>query len=187
MDRRPDYKLKDVHFAYGSTPVLNGIDLDLEAGHFYGIVGPNGAGKSTLIDLLMGIRSPVRGRIEFDGRPVASYSRRALARMVAYVPQEYSINFPFTVRELVMMGRHPYMPRFGAPSGEDLDKVEEVLRLTGMSEMASKPVTELSGGGKAASRPRPCAGSGHAGPDPGRTHGEPGRSARPGNPDVDFP
>jgi ABC-type cobalamin/Fe3+-siderophores transport system ATPase subunit len=145
---RQGFVLRNVTFGYERTTVLSDIDLDLLPGHFYGIVGPNGCGKTTLLDLLTGTRKPQQGTVSFQGREIGSYRRRPLARKLALVPQEYAIDFAFTVEEVVLMGRHPYLPRFGSPSPADWELVEKIMAEIGISHLGGRFVNELSGGEK---------------------------------------
>ncbi|MCB2185253.1 MAG: ABC transporter ATP-binding protein [Deltaproteobacteria bacterium] len=142
------YQTAGLTFAYDGAPVLSGLDLTILAGRFYGIVGPNGCGKTTLLDLLTGGHRPAAGSIRLWNRELGSYASPELARRLSLVPQEFAINFPFTVYETVLMGRHPHIPRFASPAARDLAMVDEALDLVEMSHMAEKPVTELSGGEK---------------------------------------
>ncbi len=142
------FKTENLWFGYGRSPVLAGFDLELAAGRFHGLIGPNGCGKTTLIDLLTGRRRPDSGRALFMGEPSAELPRRRMARQVALVPQEQAMSFAFSVAEVVMMGRHPHLSRFGAPSEEDRRLVDSVLAELGLAELARRPVTALSGGEK---------------------------------------
>ncbi|MEW6263730.1 MAG: ABC transporter ATP-binding protein [Thermodesulfobacteriota bacterium] len=139
---------RGVSFSYGSRSVLADLDLEVRPGCFYGLVGPNGSGKTTLLDLLLGVRRPEAGEVFFLTRPVAGFGRRELARHVALAPQEFAINFPFTVEEVVFMGRHPFVGRFGTPSRRDLDLVAWAMHALGLANLKHKPVTELSSGEK---------------------------------------
>lgn len=140
------YIFDQVSFSYPGTNVFEDFSLNLKADGFVGIIGPNGCGKTTLIDLIMRLQKPQRGHITYLEKPLSSYSKKELARQIALVPQTYSINFPFLVKEVVMMGRYPHISRFSAPSTEDLAKVKEIMVQTGCIELARRPVTELSGG-----------------------------------------
>lgn len=138
--------LDSVTFSYPGKSVLTGLTLSLETGRFIGIIGPNGCGKTTILDLLMRHQKPHSGQILLDDTPLNRYPKRKLARRMALVPQNYSINFPFSAREVVMMGRYPHISRFARPSSKDQAKVKEIMALTDCLELAHRPITELSGG-----------------------------------------
>jgi len=142
------FVLDGVAYAYGDKRAVDGVSLTLTPGRFYGLVGPNGCGKSTLLDLLMANRRPAAGTIQLGGRPLAAYGRRELARRLALVPQDFTIHFAFTVLEVVLMGRHPYLPRFGSVSAEDLAIAEAAMAAIGIESFRDRYVTELSGGEK---------------------------------------
>jgi iron complex transport system ATP-binding protein len=138
-------RLEEVSFAYGSEPVIKEVSLKLEAGVFYGIVGPNGAGKSTLLKLLDRYLLPQSGTIFLDNRNLNSYSLRELAQEVALIPQT-SHYFPFTVREVVQLGRTPFNSRFQQPTLEDSSIVEASMEATGVTHLAGRLISDLSGG-----------------------------------------
>ncbi|MDM8537420.1 ABC transporter ATP-binding protein [Desulfobacterales bacterium HSG17] len=140
------FKLEQISFSYETRQVINNLDLKLEPGFFYGILGPNGCGKSTLIDLLMGHQRPESGIISFQGKDLKTCSKSELACEIALVPQNFYINFPFTGREIVLMGRYPHMPRFSQPSAHDTDIVDEVMEKTGTAGFKDRYMTEMSGG-----------------------------------------
>jgi len=140
------YELDRIEFAYGPNAVIADLSLTIEGGHFYGIIGPNGSGKSTLIDLLAGHLRADAGGIRFDGRPLAAYSRKDLARRIALVPQDFRINFPYTCREIVMMGRYPHIPRFTQPNADDLAIVDGIFKEADLLGFENRPINRLSGG-----------------------------------------
>ena len=144
----PVFELSGLRFSFGRQPVLNGIDLAFEAGHFHGIVGPNGCGKTTLLMLMLGYYQVGEGRILFDGHDISGISRKRLARKMALVPQDFTINFDFSVRDVVMMGRYPYLPKFSPPSREENRKVDAILNEMGITELSDRSVLALSGGEK---------------------------------------
>lgn len=149
MTAAPDIKkldIKNLRFAYGDNTVINDISLELRGGHFYGILGPNGCGKSTFLDLLVGNLKPDFGQIRINGKNLSAYPRSKLAREIALVPQNFYIRFPFSAREIVTMGRYPYMPRFGAPSAQDTQKVSDAMEVTDTIRFSDRLITELSGG-----------------------------------------
>ena len=140
------FTLAGIGFAHPGKTLFAGLDLELVAGRFTGIIGPNGCGKTTLLDLICRHCRPRQGTIRYAGRPLEAYGKRELARQIALVPQDYGINFPFSVEEVVAMGRYPHTPRFGTPSVEDRARVEAVMRICDVWAFKSRPVTTLSGG-----------------------------------------
>ena len=146
MSPSPLFAIDDLHFGYPQQPVLSALTLTLAPGRLYGLLGPNGCGKTTLLDLLAGLRRPQKGQIIFKGRALTSFPRRALAREMALVPQNFYVNFPFAVQDVVMMGRYPHLKRFAHPGAEDIQQVRDAMRATDTERFARQPVTALSGG-----------------------------------------
>lgn len=141
--------LYDIHhlcFSYGRHRVIDDLSLRLEPGYFYGVLGPNGCGKTTLLDLLVKHRKPESGTIIFNDKLLNEFSPRQLSKEVALVAQSTSISFPYTVKELVMMGRHPYIGRFSSPGLDDERAVEMAMVQADVAEFRHQAVTELSGG-----------------------------------------
>jgi iron complex transport system ATP-binding protein len=144
----PLFTIEHITAGYGSRDVIHDLSFGLEPGLFYGLIGPNGSGKTTLLDLMLGNLRPRCGTVLFRDRQVDHYSRRDLAREIALVPQEFRINFDFTVFDIVMMGRHPHIPRFANPSAADRAIVDRVLAELEISALQERLVTQLSGGEK---------------------------------------
>jgi iron complex transport system ATP-binding protein len=142
----PALSAEHVSFAYGTRAVLRDVSLTVERGAMMALAGPNGSGKSTLLALLAGTRRAQQGRVMVDGRAVGSFERRALARLVAVVPQDTTVTFPYTVTEMVLMGRAPHRPPLGLEGARDVAIAERVMAETGILELAARRVTELSGG-----------------------------------------
>ena len=126
--------------------LVRDVSLSIEPERLTAVVGPNGSGKSTVLRLLAGLWRPTEGQAELDGKPLSRIPRRAIAQRVSYLPQSTEINFAFTVREIVRMGRHPHIGRFDAPSLADEEAVEDALRRTDADHLGERPVNELSGG-----------------------------------------
>jgi iron complex transport system ATP-binding protein len=135
-----------LEFAYGATAVLNGVDVQVAPGEALGVIGPNGAGKSTLLRLLAGLARPRAGEVRLDGRPLHSWREAELARAVAVVFQAEHVPFPFTVRELVTLGRHPHAPGGLGWRRADRERVTAVLERLALGELAERTLHELSGG-----------------------------------------
>ncbi len=142
-------ELQDVSFGYNkSTNVFEHVSFAVRAGEFISLLGPNGAGKTSLIRVLSGVYTPSRGVALLQGKNLRHWPRKETARMVAVVPQELSTPFSYTVRELIELGRTPYLQpmRLGLLSKEDNDEVERAIELSGLQSYASRIFQELSGG-----------------------------------------
>lgn len=140
--------LEQISFSYEQSATLRRIDICFEPGIFYSIIGPNGSGKTTLLDIITGFLTPDTGRILIDRQPIESFSKKELAKQIALVSQDYAIQFPFTVEEVVLMGRHPYIPRFSRPAPEDYALAENVMDRCGITGLKDRKINELSGGEK---------------------------------------
>jgi len=141
------FALHNVSFSYvPGVPTLRDISLKVGGGEFLAIVGPNGSGKSTLLKVLDGLCTPEEGRVLLKGRDIAEYSRRDIAKLVAVVPQEHSVQFPFTAFEVVLMGRAPHGAGAMFESRNDHEIAREMMEKTDIAHLAGKSVTTLSGG-----------------------------------------
>lgn len=141
-------QLQDVCFSYDGSEVLRGLTLNVAEGSFVSVVGPNGSGKTTLVRIASGLFLPDRGECLVAGRPTRTYRRRDLARVVAVVPQESHIAFPFSALQVVLMGRSPYLGPLGFESAEDVELAQEALRETDAEDLSDRLLGELSGGEK---------------------------------------
>ena len=135
-------------FSYGTTAILQDINVELQVGKFYGIIGPNGCGKTTFLDLLTGNKKSSSGTVRLFGKQLHSYSKKDLALQLALVPQEYDTGFGFSVEEVVLMGRHPHIPRFSSPARKDWVSVDHAMKAIGIVDMRSRYTSTLSGGQK---------------------------------------
>ncbi|MDD5560395.1 ABC transporter ATP-binding protein [Candidatus Methylomirabilis sp.] len=146
MAMRPGIRLDAVHFTYPSGFGLARVDLFIERGERVAILGPNGAGKSTLLKLMLGLLHPGEGEISFEGNALGRMSRAELARAIAMVPQELLLPYALTAREVVLLGRTPYLHRYHSPTREDLEAVQTAMVATDLLPSAGRPYNELSGG-----------------------------------------
>ncbi|MFA5015729.1 MAG: ABC transporter ATP-binding protein [Actinomycetota bacterium] len=140
--------LKNLNFSYGKKKILDDISFNAEKGDFISILGPNGAGKSTLVNLISSILKDYRGQIEVGGRNLKGLSSKDIAKMIAVVPQYTNPGFSFTVAEMVIMGRNPYISRFGAERKEDFNAADEAMEKARVLPFANRKFSELSGGEK---------------------------------------
>ena len=139
----------DVWFGYDERqPVVRGVSLTVPSTGIIGILGPNGSGKTTLLRMLAGTRQPQRGSVALDGAPLTRFSRAALARRMAVVPQETQLAFDYTVAEVAMMGRYPHLGAFEIEGPADLAVIEETLTSTGTLHLKDRLFATLSGGEK---------------------------------------
>jgi iron complex transport system ATP-binding protein len=132
--------------AFSGRPVLAGVSLAIAAGDFFVIIGPNGSGKTTLMKLMGRILKPAVGRVLVGGQDIITYSPRAFARRVAYVPQRFEASFPFTVEEAVLLGRAPRQGVLGIPTAADLDAARRAMAVAGVEPLADRRIDQLSGG-----------------------------------------
>jgi iron complex transport system ATP-binding protein len=144
----PIVELKQVSYAYDGPLVIDGLSFTVKEGEFLGVIGPNGSGKTTLLRLLSKVLQPGKGEVLLSGQNLRRFSQRQVARVVAVVPQETSVYFPFTAREVVLMGRSPHLGPFAIEGPRDLEACEEAMALTDTLHLADRILVELSGGEK---------------------------------------
>jgi iron complex transport system ATP-binding protein len=133
-------------YAAGGVPVLNGVSLDAMPGEVVGLIGPNGSGKTTLVRVASRGLKPAAGQVRLNGiDPYAVPSRRA-ARLAAVVPQELVPVFTFTVFEVVLMGRSPYLSSWSGGGPNDWAMAREAMAATNVQHLSERPLDELSGG-----------------------------------------
>jgi iron complex transport system ATP-binding protein len=132
-DRRPGFAIRDLSFSVG-------------AGEIFGVIGPNASGKTTLIRLLSKVLEPSRGEIVLGGDNLGRLSRASVARRVAVVPQDVPAGFPYTVGDLVLMGRFPHAPGRFFESAEDVDAGREAMAAAGVLDLCDETLDRLSGG-----------------------------------------
>ena len=137
--------IRDIRFSYGG-PVLKGVSCDVAAGELLAVIGPNGSGKSTLLKIILGFITPSEGSVILDGRPLKSISRREAARLIGYVAQESSIQFPLTAMEFVLQGRFAQGRILGFESDEDVRQATRAMQMTETEQFAGRLIGELSGG-----------------------------------------
>ena len=144
----PILSLENILFSYPYTEkdALASVSFEIRPGTINAVLGPNGAGKSTLLYLLLGRFHPKAGKILLRGRPMQTYPRRELSRIIGLVPQREYVPFDYTVLEYVLLGRTPHLGFLAVPRRDDLNAAYAALRDLDIAHLADRPVTMLSGG-----------------------------------------
>lgn len=137
---------RGIRAGYRERVVLRGVDLVAHAGELVALIGPNGAGKSTLLRVLGGLLQPESGSVTIDGIDVAALDRRAIARHIAVVPQVFETLFPFTIREIVALGRTSRLGPLGTLGADDARAVARALDDIGATDLADRRIDRVSGG-----------------------------------------
>lgn len=140
------FEIQNLNQHYGSFAVLKNLSFNIQQGDMFGIIGPNGSGKSTLVRSISGIHTPTSGRVLLNGRPLSSYSAKELARQIAVLEQEGTPPLPFTVEQIVSMGRYPWLKPFSDLGSHDKSVVENILKKLNLWHKRSHKVNTLSGG-----------------------------------------
>lgn len=144
-------KLSNIEFSYkeiksDSDFLLCDINLLINKGDFLSILGPNGSGKSTLIKLITGYLEAQNGVITLEGKELKDYKRKDIAKIIAYVPQIPTSIYPFSVYEIIAMGRFPYLDLSGFEKRKDIEVIDKTIEIMELSHIANKGINEISGG-----------------------------------------
>ena len=133
-------------FGYPGRRVGEGLSLRLAAGEVLALLGPNGSGKTTLFKTLLGLLPKQGGRLLLDGADLETMPRETVAQRISYVPQAHGGFFPYTVREVVLMGRTAHLGLFALPSRRDRELADEAIARMGLTALAGSAYTRISGG-----------------------------------------
>ena len=131
---------------YGRTAIAAGISIEVPAGEVFCLLGPNGCGKTTLFRTLLGLLPPLAGTVLIDDNRLGEMSATAIARRIAYVPQAHAPAFPYSVSDIVLMGRAAHLGVFSQPGPEDRRRSQAALAQLGIGELADADYSRLSGG-----------------------------------------
>ncbi|MFW0784681.1 heme ABC transporter ATP-binding protein [Gordonia sp. CPCC 206044] len=137
----------DVTVTLGGRQVVREVSLRVDGGCLLSLVGPNGCGKSTLLSVIAGLRTPDSGDVRIDGRSVATVSSRELARLRSFVTQHNRTDTPFSVAEVVEMGRYPWLREPEAQRSPEI--IESAIQACDLAEIVDRPFSQLSGGQQA--------------------------------------
>ena len=139
-------KLTDIGFRYNADWVLRHISFEMNRGEFMGVIGPNGSGKTTLLKMIDGLLDPGEGEIWIDGALGRHFKRTELAKRIAVVPQDTQLIFPFTVEEVVLMGRAPHLGKLRFEGEKDFRIAEHAMKATDTFSLRTRGMNALSGG-----------------------------------------
>lgn len=142
----PLLRARRLAFSRGERLLFDGLSFETRPAQVTAILGPNGVGKSTLLGVLSGLERARDGDVLLDDKPIERWPRQALARSLTMLRQEGASDVPFTVRELVMLGRSPHQDAFGRSTRQDEAVVDELLEETSLTALAERPLHQLSGG-----------------------------------------
>ncbi len=137
---------ESLDFGYPGQSVGHGVSLQLAAGEVLALLGPNGSGKTTLFKTLLGLLPKQGGRLLLDGADLETLPREVVAQRVSYVPQAHGTFFPYSVREVVLMGRTAHLGLFAVPSRRDRELADEAIARMGLTPLADAAYTRISGG-----------------------------------------
>ncbi|MFF5896874.1 ABC transporter ATP-binding protein [Streptomyces argenteolus] len=146
VDDVPRLEARGVSVGYGGRTVIDGLDVAVPPGLVTTIIGPNGCGKSTLLRTLTRLLKPTGGSVVLDGVDIATLRTREVAKKLGLLPQAPVAPEGLTVADLVARGRHPHQSWLRQWSSDDASVVERALAMTGVAELAHRPVDSLSGG-----------------------------------------
>lgn len=140
-------KVLDATFSYnGTAKIFEGINFSMKEGDIFCILGSNGTGKSTLIKCIANLLKLKKGNIILNNRSIYSLKKEDVAKEMGYIPQMHSSTFPFSVLDVVLMGRSPHLSLMSSPSEKDYKIAEDAIKTLGISHLTKKPYTEISGG-----------------------------------------
>ena len=138
--------ISSLGYSINGVEILKDVSLTVRQGEFLGIIGPNGAGKTTLLKLMLGLLTPTTGDVTLFDQPVAKMDPKERARLEAYLSQDVMTSFPYPVLDIVLMGRYPYLRRFGRESEADIEEARRALSYVGLAGFEHRLFNELSGG-----------------------------------------
>jgi iron complex transport system ATP-binding protein len=138
--------IEDLGFSYGEAVVLHSLTMAVGPHEVLAIVGPNAAGKTTLLRCIERVLSPRTGTVRIDGDDLRTLPAREISRRVSSVPQSHTPAFPYTVQDIVLMGRNPYLGAASQPGPHDVQVATEAMKALNIQAIARRPYTQLSGG-----------------------------------------
>lgn len=138
--------VKNLRFSYFNMDILKNINFEVSKGSICGLLGPNGSGKTTLLKCINGVRKPYNGDVLLDGVSIYKMQREKVCRLISMVPQQSNIVFPYTVLDMVILGKAPTLGWTGKPSLSDIEEALEMLEYLKIYQLKDRIFNELSGG-----------------------------------------
>lgn len=139
-------EVENLHTGYGKKEIVHGVSFSVPDGEFVCIIGANGCGKTTMLKSILGLLRPFSGSVRVNGVETLTLKERERARYFAYIPQAHVPPFPFSVADVIIMGRTPYVNKLAVVSDEDKRIAYEAMELLGLLDLADSTFTQLSGG-----------------------------------------
>lgn len=140
--------IRNLRAGYADKIIFENLNLSFSREEFVSIIGPNGSGKSTLLKLITGFLSKEKGEVEVSGKRVEKWETQELAKLISYIPQENFIQYNFTVEEIILMGRYPFISIWQDYSKSDKAVVDQIIKELNLEELRHKYINQLSGGEK---------------------------------------
>ncbi|WP_321420907.1 ABC transporter ATP-binding protein [uncultured Methanomethylovorans sp.] len=144
--RSDGISINNIYLSYKKELVFNGLNLSVKKGSIVTMVGPNGCGKTTLLKIINGSLKQHHGTVFIDGKNSETIPNMEMAKTLSYVPQLHRSSFPFSVLDVVLTGRMPYISIFSTPGKQDIEKACCILEFLEISHFAHRPYTQISGG-----------------------------------------
>lgn len=143
-----EVRVEGLDFSYENNYILKNINLSIKEGSFVSIVGPNGSGKSTFLKNLSRYLKPQKGIVMLGNDDITKLSQKEISKRLSVVPQNILVEFDYKVKDIVLMGRHPYVKRLKGETPEDIKIAERAMKYTNIMEFSNRNFNELSGGEK---------------------------------------
>lgn len=140
--------IRNLRAGYSDKIIFENLNLSFSREEFVSIIGPNGSGKSTLLKLITGFLSKEKGEVEVSEKRVEKWETQELAKLISYIPQENFIQYNFTVEEIILMGRYPFISIWQDYSKSDKAVVDQIIKELNLEELRHKYINQLSGGEK---------------------------------------
>jgi iron complex transport system ATP-binding protein len=138
--------INSIYLNYRDRMILSDVSFAVTKGEFFVIIGPNGAGKTSLLKIIAGLEKAQQGSVVIRGENITDYTRRSISQVLAIVPQQIEVGFPFSVSETVIMGRTPHLGILGMESEKDFIIAQEAMAFTDVTHLADRKLFQLSGG-----------------------------------------